>query len=147
MSNVDTPLRLAAAAGASAPRASVADEALRVDPLLDCLVELTRIHGRPASRAALSAGLPLGKAGLTPSLFGRAANRAGLATRVIAKPLAQLDAALFPSVLVLNGDQACVLARWSADGASWRARSSRPATPATRSARARASASTRARRS
>ena len=26
------------------------------DPLLDCLVELTRIHGRPSTRAALSGG-------------------------------------------------------------------------------------------
>jgi ATP-binding cassette subfamily C protein LapB len=118
MSNVEAPLRLASAAGVPSPRPGIADDALRVDPLLDCLVELTRIHGRPASRAALAAGLPLGKDGLTPTLFGRAAQRAGLATRVLGKPLAQLDAALFPIVLILKGNQACLLARWSADGAS-----------------------------
>ena len=58
----------------------VREDALHHDPLLDCLVELTRIHGRPSNRAALSAGLPLVKNLLTPSLFSRAAARAGRST-------------------------------------------------------------------
>jgi ATP-binding cassette subfamily C protein LapB len=118
MSHVETPLRLAAASGAPAPRIGVGDDALRVDPLLDCLAALTRIHGRPASQAALSAGLPIGREGLTPTLFARAASRAGLASRVLRKPLAALDHALFPIVLLLHDNQACILVRWSADGAT-----------------------------
>ena len=35
------------------------EDLLHHDPLLDCLVELTRIHGRPSTRAALISGLPL----------------------------------------------------------------------------------------
>ncbi|UUZ49612.1 hypothetical protein LP420_04970 [Massilia sp. B-10] len=52
----------------------IREDLLHPDPLLDCLVELTRIYGRPSTRAALSAGLPLPKEGLTPSLFARAAS-------------------------------------------------------------------------
>jgi ATP-binding cassette subfamily C protein LapB len=114
----ETPLRLAATAGTKAPRRGLADDAVRVDPLLDCLVELTRIHGRPASRAALSAGLPMGREGLTPALFARSAKRAGFATRVLRKPLDQLDRALYPVVLLLEGNRACILAGWSEDGAT-----------------------------
>jgi ATP-binding cassette subfamily C protein LapB len=120
MSNGETPLRLAATAGTQAPRRGLADDATRVDPLLDCLVELARMHGRPASRAALSAGLPIGRDGLTPTLFARSAKRAGLATRVLRQPLAALDAALFPIVLLLEGNRACILAGW--DEASGSAR-------------------------
>ncbi|MDB5911912.1 MAG: type secretion system permease/ATPase [Ramlibacter sp.] len=120
MINGEAPLRLAATAGVKPPRRGLADDAVRVDPLLDCLVELTRMHGRPSSRVALSAGLPIGREGLTPTLFARAAKRAGFATRVLRKPLAQLDRALFPIVLLLEGSHACVLAGWSDDGASAR---------------------------
>ena len=35
----------------------VREDLLHHDPLLDCLVELTRIHGRPSTHAALTAGL------------------------------------------------------------------------------------------
>ena len=51
------------------------EDLLHHDPLLACLVELTRLHGRPSTRAALSAGLPLEGGCLSPSLFSRAAAR------------------------------------------------------------------------
>ncbi|MBI5279109.1 MAG: type I secretion system permease/ATPase [Burkholderiales bacterium] len=82
------------------------------DPLLDCLVELTRIHGRPQSRSALAAGLPLGAMGLTPSVFPRAAARAGLAARFVRRTLDAIDPALLPVVLLLEGDTACLLVAW-----------------------------------
>ena len=44
----------------------IREDLLHHDPLLDCLVELTRIHGRPSTRAALTAGLPLEAGQLTP---------------------------------------------------------------------------------
>lgn len=92
------------------------EDLIHHDPLLDCLVELTRLHGRPSTRAALSAGLPLEGGVLTPSLFSRAAMRAGLASKIVRRELAQLDSALLPVILLLQGDQACVLIGWDENG-------------------------------
>ncbi len=88
------------------------EDVLHHDPLLDCLVELTRIHGRPSTHAALSAGLPLLQDGLTPSLFARAAARAGFSSKVVRRPLDKIDAALLPVVLLLAGNEACLLLNW-----------------------------------
>jgi ATP-binding cassette subfamily C protein LapB len=98
----------------------VREDILHHDPLLDCLVELTRIHGRPSTRAALVAGLPLEKGALSPSLFGRAAGRAGLSAKVVRRPLARIDDLLLPAVLLLADEEACVLLGW--DEAGQRAR-------------------------
>jgi ATP-binding cassette, subfamily C, bacterial LapB len=94
----------------------VREDRLHHDPLLDCLVELTRIHGRPSTHAALSAGLPLPVEGLTPSLFVRAAQRAGFASKLVRRPLAKIDAALLPVILLLKGDEACILLGWDEEG-------------------------------
>jgi len=80
------------------------------------LVELTRIHGRPSTRAALSAGLPLPDEGLTPSLFARAAAHAGFSAKVVRRALDKLDPALFPVILLLHKNEACLLQSWSKDG-------------------------------
>lgn len=92
------------------------EDILHLDPLLDCLVELTRIHGRPSTRAALVAGLPLDKGILTPSLFARAASRAGLSAKVTRRPLDRIDEVLLPAVLLLTNDEACVLLGWDEAG-------------------------------
>lgn len=94
----------------------IREDLLHPDPLLDCLVELTRIHGRPSTRAALSAGLPLEKEGLTPSLFARAAAHAGFSSKVVRRELHKIDSALLPVILLLNGNEACVLQGWHEDG-------------------------------
>ena len=94
------------------------EDLLHRDPLLDCLVELTRIHGRPSTRAALSAGLPLSKEGLTPSLFARAAAHAGFSSKVVRRALDKIDTALLPVILLLENNEACLLQGWSEDGAS-----------------------------
>lgn len=94
------------------------EDLLHRDPLLDCLVELTRIHGRPSTRAALSAGLPLSKEGLTPSLFARAAAHAGFSSKVVRRALDKIDAALLPVILLLENNEACLLQGWSEDGTS-----------------------------
>lgn len=88
------------------------EDQLHPDPLLDCLVELTRIHGRPSTRAALSAGLPLQKQGLTPSLFARAASNAGFSAKVVRRKLDKVDNALLPAILLLKNDEACILLGW-----------------------------------
>ena len=92
------------------------EDLLHHDPLLDCLVELTRIHGRPSTRASLSAGLPLSKHGLSPSLFHRAAARAGFASRVTRRSLDKIEAALLPAILLLDGNDACLLLGWEEEG-------------------------------
>lgn len=92
------------------------EDLLHRDPLLDCLVELTRIHGRPSTRAALSAGLPLLAGGLTPSLFARAAAHAGFSAKVVRRTLDKIDRATFPVILLLKDNEACLLQSWSDDG-------------------------------
>jgi ATP-binding cassette, subfamily C, bacterial LapB len=79
------------------------------DPLLDCLMQLTKLHGRPASRTGLSSGLPLVQNRLTVELFSRAAARADLAARILKKPLAKIFYMQLPAVLLLKDRQACVL--------------------------------------
>ena len=92
------------------------EDILHHDPLLDCLVELTRIHGRPSTRAALVSGLPLDKGVLSPSLFARAAGRAGLSAKVSRRSLERIDAVLLPAVLLLVNEEACVLLGWDETG-------------------------------
>jgi len=99
-----------------AVKTGVRADLLHHDPLLDCLVELTRIHGRPGTRAALVAGLPLEKGVLTPSLFPRAAARAGLSAKLSRRPLERIDTVLLPAVLMLHGEAACVLLGWDESG-------------------------------
>ena len=96
--------------------ADLREDLLHHDPLLACLVELTSLHGRPSTRAALSAGLPLDNGCLTPSLFARAATRAGLSSKIVRRPLEAIDHALLPVILLLKGDQACVLLGWDEAG-------------------------------
>ncbi len=92
------------------------EDVLLHDPLLDCLLEVVRIHGRPSTRAALSAGLPLQNGRLTPSLVARAANRAGLSCKIVRRELGKVDSIQLPAVLLLNDNEACVLLGWDDAG-------------------------------
>lgn len=86
------------------------------DPLLECLFLLTRLHGTPQSRETLSAGLPLVDHKLTPSLFARAAKRAGIASKIMRRDLGEIESALLPVVLLLKDGDACLLIGWDDDG-------------------------------
>ncbi|MBW2505692.1 MAG: type I secretion system permease/ATPase, partial [Deltaproteobacteria bacterium] len=79
------------------------------DPLLDCLMQLAKLHGRSATRTSLSTGLPLVHNRLTVELFARAADRAGLAARVLHRPLERISNLQLPIVLLLQDRKACVL--------------------------------------
>lgn len=92
------------------------EDLLLHDPLLDSLLDVARIHGRPSTRAALSAGLPLQNGRLTPSLMARAANRAGLNCRIVRRELFRIDAVQLPAILLLKGDESCVLLGWDGEG-------------------------------
>ena len=105
-----TPAAPAAAPGAGpAAAAQVRQDLVHPDPLLDCLVEICRLHGQHATRASLSAGLPLVGGRLTVALAERAAARAGMATRLQRGAVADIDPAALPVVLLLRDDKACVL--------------------------------------
>lgn len=86
------------------------------DPLLECLFSLARHHGRSCSREALSAGLPLVAHRLTPSLFARAAKRAGIASKIVKRGLDEIENALLPVVLLLKNNDACLLVGWEQEG-------------------------------
>lgn len=73
---------------------------------------VARQHGRPSTHDALAAGLPLENHLLTPSLFARAARRAGLASKIVRRKLEQIDDTFLPVVLLLEGRQACLLMGW-----------------------------------
>jgi len=79
------------------------------DPLLASLVIVAKLAGRSYSAEALSAGLPLVDNCLTPELFPRAAARAGLASRVVKRPLGRISDYVLPAVLLLKRRQACIL--------------------------------------
>lgn len=79
------------------------------DELLECLKAIASFHQHEVSAEALRAGLPLEQGKLTPSVFGRAASRAGLTSRIVKSRLSALNPALLPAVLLLEPGRACVL--------------------------------------
>ena len=96
------------------------EDLIHPDPLLDCLVEICRLHGHSTTRAALSAGLPIGTAtrGCLPlDLAERAAARAGMVARLQRLALSAMDPATLPVILILNDNLACVLIGWEGDTA------------------------------
>ncbi len=86
------------------------------DPLMKCLVLMTRFFNRPFSEETLSAGLPLVDSKLTPALFERAAERAGLTAKVVARELEKVSALVLPAVLLLKDGNACILKSAFKDG-------------------------------
>lgn len=79
------------------------------DPLLGCLMILTRLEHSPFSPESLIAGLPLKDNKLTPALFIRAAERAGLSSQIINRPIEDISPLVLPCVLLMKNQQACVL--------------------------------------
>ncbi len=79
------------------------------DPLLGCLTILCALLDRPLSSDALTAGLPLVDGRMTPELFIRAAQRAGISARLMRRSLASINRISLPCVLLLDGKRACVL--------------------------------------
>ena len=92
-----------------------ADPQTQPDPLLESLLLIVRSHGAQLTRDAAMAGLPAADGRLTPSLFDRAARRAGLSSRIVKRDPRQLRSDLLPAVLLLKGEEACVLVGWNED--------------------------------
>jgi ATP-binding cassette subfamily C protein LapB len=79
------------------------------DPLLGCLVALTRFFERPLSADALVAGLPVHGERISPEIFLRAAERAGLTGRLAKRNISEIEEFSLPAVLLLSSGRACVL--------------------------------------
>lgn len=93
------------------PAPGAAGSGAHSDPLLECLVQLTHLHGNPYSAQALSNGLPLVDQRLTPSLLARAAARANFTTRIVQRGIDGVPEGLLPAILILDGNRACLLLR------------------------------------
>ncbi|WP_100752715.1 type I secretion system permease/ATPase [Vibrio salilacus] len=79
------------------------------DPLLNSLIYVSRYYGLANSPEALINGLPLSDGKLTPFLFPRAAERAGLVAKENRAGLDEISQLVLPVVLILKGGDACVL--------------------------------------
>lgn len=89
---------------------------LHDDPLLDSLLVLCQLYGKPSSREALTAGLPLNEHGLTLDTLPRAAGRAGLNARVMKRPLAKISPLSLPAILLLKEGNTAVLTKVDEQG-------------------------------
>ena len=79
-------------------------------PLIDCLMIMAGYYGRRTSPSALTAGLPIPKKGITPNLFIRAAERAGMNAKLAERTLESLAIAPnLPCILSLENGQGCIL--------------------------------------
>lgn len=79
------------------------------DPLLNSLIYISRYYGLANSPEALINGLPLSEGRLTPFLFPRSAERAGLVAKENRTDLNAISELVLPVVLLLKGGDACVL--------------------------------------
>ncbi len=87
-----------------------ADRITMQSPLVECLRLMAGHYGRRTSAASLTAGLPIPKDGVTPTLFIRAAARADLHAKLVNRSLEALAIAPnLPCILVLGQKQACIL--------------------------------------
>lgn len=79
------------------------------DQLSTCLIWLANEHGTVISHDQLVAELPLVDGRLSPSLFARAAERANMKVKLVRQPLTQLNSLLFPCLVLLEGNKACLI--------------------------------------
>ncbi len=90
--------------------------ALEGGALLQSLLVVCRLHSRNVHPEAIISGLPLEYGLLTPAIFERAAKRAQFSSRLVKKPIGSLNQALYPAILLLNDNRACVLRSINDDG-------------------------------
>jgi len=79
------------------------------DLLLESLMFFTEHYHLSKSKETLCAGLPLVNGKLTPALFVRAAEKAGLSAKLIQRELLDISSLLYPVLLQLKDNQLAVL--------------------------------------
>jgi ATP-binding cassette subfamily C protein LapB len=94
------------------------NQTLTYDPLMQCLVVLTKLNNKPASAESLAHGLPfdpndekqrLFSVDKPKANFSRAAAKAGFISRLQERQLHEIPSVVLPVILVLRDDNACVL--------------------------------------
>lgn len=91
--------------------AKMGDETKQLDPLLACLVLLTKFYQRPYSEQALRAGLPIVNEKFTPQLFIRAAENIGLKAKLVNRSISDISELTLPAVILLKDNNACLLVK------------------------------------
>lgn len=82
-------------------------------PLLTCLSLIATLHQRPITPQALKSGLPNADTNFTPSLCVRAAQRAHMSAKVVArKNVKSISMLVLPCILLLKNGNACILMRF-----------------------------------
>lgn len=88
------------------------------DPLMQCLVAMTRLNHTPSSEKVLSHGLPFEPGADRQRLFSidnpkanfsRAAGKAGFVSKLQKRKLNQIPSLVLPAILTLKDDNACLL--------------------------------------
>jgi ATP-binding cassette subfamily C protein LapB len=79
------------------------------DSLSDALLYLAAHHGRAISREALLANLPILDGRLSPALFSRAAQRAGLEAEAVKRKIRDIPALVLPAVLTMRDGSTRIL--------------------------------------
>jgi len=89
-----------------------------VDPLLQCLVIITKLNNKPFTAESLIEGLPTQKGEAAPELFSlekpksgfsRAAKRAGFSSKLVKREITEISALVLPCILMLKDNKACIL--------------------------------------
>jgi len=91
---------------------------LSTDPLMQCLIILTKLNNRPTTVEALSHGLPFDSGEEKQRLFSlynsksnfsRAAANAGFKATLVKRSIGKISPLVLPAILLLKNDTACVL--------------------------------------
>ena len=93
-------------------------DTLHVDPLLQCLVIITKLNNKPFTAESLIEGLPTQKGEAAPELFSlekpksgfsRAAKRAGFSSKLVKREIREISTLVLPCILMLKDNKACIL--------------------------------------
>ncbi|MEF2145152.1 MAG: type I secretion system permease/ATPase [Desulfovibrionaceae bacterium] len=88
-------------------------------PLLSCLSMLFRLLGNAQTVDTLKAGLPQSEEGITPARCIRTARLHGMRANLVRKQLVKnISPLTMPCILILNGNNACVLTAVTGDKAT-----------------------------
>ncbi len=91
---------------------------LHIDPLLQCLVIITKLNNKPFTAESLIEGLPTEKGQAAPELFSlekpksgfsRAAKRAGFSSKLVKRNIKDISPLVLPCILILKDNKACIL--------------------------------------
>jgi ATP-binding cassette subfamily C protein LapB len=78
------------------------------DDLLQCLAYIAKFHGDERTLASWRQGLPVGQLGATPKVVLDAAEEAGFHSKLVQRDLQDVPAYLFPLIVLLKDERACV---------------------------------------